>query len=103
MHSNACQGPKLKKNFSNLLDRCCGVVVKLSYQKIGGVREMKFHAVSGHVAKTMQRVAVTLVVPVLCMSLCGYMGAQTNTGRILGAVTDPSGATVAGATVIVTE
>lgn len=64
---------------------------------------MNFHTVSGYIAKTMQRIAVTLVVPVFCLSLGGYMGAQTNTGRILGVVTDPSGATVAGATVIITE
>jgi len=64
---------------------------------------MNFQATAGRVARTIQGVAVTLVVPVLCMSICGYVGAQTNTGRILGVVTDSSGATVAGATVTITE
>jgi hypothetical protein len=64
---------------------------------------MNFQATAGLVVRTMQRVAVTLAVPVFCMSLCGYVGAQTNTGRILGVVTDPSGATVAGAAVTITE
>jgi hypothetical protein len=64
---------------------------------------MNFKTVAGRVTGTMQSIAVTLMVPVFCMSLCGYVGAQTNTGRILGTVTDPSGATVAGATVTITD
>ncbi|WP_263366525.1 TonB-dependent receptor [Edaphobacter bradus] len=57
----------------------------------------------GRIARTIQGVAATLVVPVFCVSLCVYVSAQTNTGRILGAVTDPSGATVPGATVTITD
>src|SRR5665213_995758 len=44
---------------------------------------------------------VILIVIALCASTSAF--AQVSTGTILGGVTDPSGATVAGATVVVTN
>src|SRR5580700_304109 len=39
----------------------------------------------------------------LALLVCGSLSAQTNTGRILGSITDQSGAAIGGATVVVTN
>ncbi len=46
---------------------------------------------------------ITVLVTVFLMLASHFLAAQTNTGRILGTVTDPQGAAVAGASVKVTD
>jgi len=55
------------------------------------------------VAGLVLRSCGMLTLPIFYISLCASLGAQTDTGRILGVVTDPTGAIVAGATVTITE
>jgi hypothetical protein len=57
----------------------------------------------GCVEKTTRGLAAILLAAFLCVLFSDSASAQTNTGRILGTVTDTSGAALAGATVIVTD
>jgi hypothetical protein len=64
---------------------------------------MNFHRAASLVTRTKQGVAVALAVPALFLSISVSAGAQTNTGRILGDVSDSSGALVSGAKVTITD
>ena len=55
---------------------------------------------AGHVATAATR---TLAIFLMLSALCFPAWAQSTAGRILGTISDPSGASVAGATVIVTD
>ena len=55
------------------------------------------------VVRTIRGSAVILLAVLLCMLLNERSNAQTDTGRILGTVTDPTGAAISGASVTVTD
>src|SRR5579864_1574733 len=85
----------------NLLDTVSPIVVWLSDQKLRG-----FYMQCRTVATTHEpsRAAFRLLLAVCTLLLlCVSSAAQSTTGRILGTLTDASGAAVAGATVVVTD
>ena len=55
------------------------------------------------VRRVLRGAAATILVSLLCLFLNDQLSAQTDTGRMLGNVTDQTGAAVAGASVIVTD
>jgi hypothetical protein len=75
----------------------------LSYQKLGSVQEMKLKNATDLVAKTMQGVALALALTIFFTDSPLIARAQSSAGRILGDVTDASGAFVSGAKVTVTD
>jgi hypothetical protein len=57
---------------------------------------------AGHVATAAIRIALLIVVLTGCLLSLPAM-AQSTAGRILGSITDPTGASVAGATIVITD
>src|ERR1700687_5230899 len=88
----------------NLLDMVSLMVVWLSDQKFGGV-PMLSPMVSANSSQRGRTPAVSrlLFATFTLLLFPVFVLAQSTTGRTLGAVTDPSGAAVAGATVVVTD
>src|SRR6202140_262833 len=88
----------------NLLDMVSWMVVWLSDQKFGGV-PMLSPMVSANSSQRGRTTAVSrlLFATFMLLLFSVFVLAQSTTGRILGTVTDPSGAAVAGATVVVTD
>ena len=80
------------------------IVVWLSDQKFGGV-PMLSSTVSANSSQGGRTTAVSrlLFATFTLLLFPVFVLAQSTTGRILGTVTDPSGAAVAGATVVVTD
>jgi len=78
-------------------------MVWLSDQKNGGV-PMTFRTALSAGHKTTLTNPVVIVLLVLALGLMGLPAwAQSTAGRVLGSITDQSGASVAGATVVVTD
>src|ERR1700730_11040809 len=88
----------------NLLDIVSLMVVWLSDQKFGGV-PMLSPMVRANSSQGGRTTAVSrlLFATFTLLLFPVFVLAQSTTGRILGTVTDPSGAAVAGATVVVTD
>jgi hypothetical protein len=79
-------------------------MVWLSDQKIGGVSIMKVRRAAmsaGHQGFVAGRI-ITLLLTVVCVLVLPALG-QGTAGRVLGSVTDQSGASLGGATVTVTD
>ena len=101
------QEPSIQK--MNLLDTVSPIMVWLSDQKYEGVPYMLCRTVatamsceresSEHIKATLRFLFAACALLLLCVSAL----AQSTTGRILGTLTDASGAAVAGATVVVTD
>src|SRR5215831_11250771 len=87
----------LPGNLSNLLDTVSPIVVWLSDQKVRG--SMLTRRVTSHDGRTNSATRVLFVVFVLSLAAV----AQSTSGRILGTLTDQTGAAVGGATVTVTD
>src|ERR1700680_1749664 len=88
----------------NLLCVVSSMVGLVSEQKFGGV-PMLSPMVSANSSQRGRTTAVSrlLFATFMLLLFSVFVLAQSTTGRILGTVTDPSGAAVAGATVVVTD
>src|SRR5215469_563621 len=86
---------------SILLDSVSPIVVWLSDQKVRG--SMRSRTVPSQDERTSRAFRQLLVVSTLFFVLSVSALGQSTAGRILGTLTDQSGASVAGATVVVTD